>query len=263
MVLAPLRRASSVDDESRDVRFDNDEPPRAGMTCASCVRRVERALRAVPGVHDASVNFATSQAQITYDPRGTTPSSFAHAIEKAGYEVPSVPVATPAAESSADLTVIGMTCAACVRRIEKALRAVPGVREANVNLAAQRASVRFDPTAATTRDLAAAIEKAGYEVPAAGAPVDAATVPSTASSRADALADAELREQRSIRKDFAIAAILAVPLLIIAMSHGAIPGIDGTFGRWLQLALATPVVFGPGARFLRLAWAALRHRAAR
>jgi Cu+-exporting ATPase len=231
-----------------------------GMTCASCVRRVERALRAVPGVHDASVNFATSQAQITYDPRGAAPSAFTEAIEKAGYEVPSAPAAMRAVESSVDLAIVGMTCGACVRRIEKALRAVPGVREANVNLATQRASVRFDPAAATTTDLVAAIEKAGYEVRAVAAPTAASSPSTTASARADALADAELREQRSIRRDVGIAAMLAVPLLIIAMSHGAIPGTEGTFGRWLKLALATPVVFGPGARFLRLAWAALRHR---
>ena len=61
----------------------------------------------------------------------------------------------------------------------------------------------------------------------------------------------------SIRRDFILSAVFTVPLLVIAMSHGAIPGTDGTLGRWLQFALATPVVFGPGRRFFRLAWAAL------
>jgi Cu+-exporting ATPase len=230
-----------------------------GMTCASCVRRVEKALLAVPGVQDATVNFATSQAQVIHDSRGPSPGAFAAAIEKAGYEVATLP--TPVSDADADLTIVGMTCAACVRRIEKALRAVPGVQQATVNLATQRASVRFDPATTGTPALVAAIEKAGYEVPSVPVPAAASGTKATAAARADALEAAEHREQRSIRRDFGIAALLSVPLLVIAMSHGAIPGTEGTFGRWLQFALATPVVFGPGARFLRLAWGALRHRA--
>ncbi len=154
----------------------------------------------------------------------------------------------------AELTITGMTCAACVRRIENAVRAVPGVSEATVNLVTQRASVRFDPATTQERMLTSAIEKAGYGVVTPAA--------ETALPRADVLAAAEEREQRSIRRDFAIAAILTGPLLILAMSHGLIPGSDGTVGRWAQFLLATPVVFGPGMRFLRLAWAALRHRSA-
>jgi Cu+-exporting ATPase len=154
-----------------------------------------------------------------------------------------------------ELSVVGMTCAACVRRIEKAVRAVPGVNEATVNLVTQRASIRFDPGSATRDAFVAAIEKAGYGVVAPAAA-------KAAESRADALADAEAREQRSIRRDFAIAAILTVPLLVIGMSHGAIPGFAGPFGHWTQFALATPIVFGPALRFLRLAWTALRHRSA-
>jgi P-type Cu+ transporter len=154
-----------------------------------------------------------------------------------------------------ELTITGMTCAACVRRVEKAVRAVPGVDEATVNLVTQRASIRFDPDATKRDALVTAIEKAGYGV----VPPAPAEKPST---RADALADIEEREQRSIRRDFAIAAVLTVPLLVLAMSHGAIPGSDGKTGRWIQFLLATPIVFGPGMRFLRLAWAALRHRSA-
>ena len=162
---------------------------------------------------------------------------------------------------STELSITGMTCAACVRRVEKAVRAVPGVDEATVNLVTQRASVRFDSSTAQRGALVAAIEKAGYGVvdePVAGA--DAASA--APESRANALAAAEAREQRSIRRDFTIAAILTVPLLVIGMSHGLIPGVAGPGGHWTQFVLATPIVFGPGLRFLRLAWAALRHRSA-
>lgn len=153
--------------------------------------------------------------------------------------------------TATELTITGMTCAACVRRVEKAVRAVPGVNDAVVNLVTQRASITFDPKTTQSTSLVHAIEKAGYGV-----------ITAPLSTNSDPRTDAEADEQRSIRRDLVIAASLAVPLFVIAMSHGAIPGTDGPIARWLQLLLATPIVFGPGRRFLRLAWAALRHRSA-
>ena len=180
------------------------------------------------------------------------------------------------AEERYELPVQGMTCASCVLRVERALKATPGVHDAHVNFVTGRASIAYDRAAATPEGLARAIEAAGYVVPRAqeavtvrGAGDEVAPETPTptaarvdASARAAAQARAEAHEQRTMRRDFIVAAALTVPLLVVAMSHGAIPGTDGTFGRWLQFALATPVVFGPGRRFLRLAWIALRHRAA-
>ncbi|WP_434428268.1 heavy metal translocating P-type ATPase [Nannocystis pusilla] len=227
--------------------------PIEGMTCASCVVRVERALKAVPGVEQAHVNLVTGRASVTFDPSAATRATLTRAIEDAGYEVPQ------ANTTSVELAITGMTCANCVRRIETALRAVPGVREATVNLVTQRATVQFAPDTTSPRALVEAITRAGYSVPnfeaAPAARADAAT-------RAEVLGQSEQREQRGLRRDFILAAALSVPLLVVAMSHGAIPGTEGTFGRWLQFGLATPVVFGPGLRFLRLAWKALRHGAA-
>jgi Cu+-exporting ATPase len=233
---------------------DRCELPVQGMTCASCVGRVERALKATPGVHDAHVNLVTGRANIAYDRTAANPEILARAIEAAGYEVPRAQEA-----ATAELPIVGMTCAACVRRIEKALRAVDGVTEASVNLVTARATVRYEPGKTSPAALADAVRGAGYEVPQA--PAEAAPRVD-ASARAEAQAQAEAHEQRTMRRDFIVAAALSVPLLVVAMSHGAIPGTEGTFGRWLQFALATPVVFGPGRRFLRLAWVALRHRAA-
>ncbi len=155
---------------------------------------------------------------------------------------------------STDLIVQGMTCASCVRRVERALLAVPGVQGATVNLATHQARVIFDPSGTTPDRLADAIVAAGYESPR---PERA-----SAAARADSLADAEAREQRAIRRDFVIALVLSVPPVVLAMSHGTIPGLAGGLGRLLQFLLVTPVVFGPGLRFLRLAWKALRHRTA-
>ncbi len=164
--------------------------------------------------------------------------------------------------ADANLDILGMTCAACVRRIEGALRGVPGVEEATVNLATERASVRFDPTLASVRAIAAAVAAAGYQVAGLGALEASSAGDAGAPSRAEIVDQAAEREHRALVRDLVIAAVFTTPLVIVAMSHGAIPGTAGVLGGWLQLALATPVVLGPGRRFLGLAWAALRHRTA-
>ncbi len=225
------------------------ELPVQGMTCASCVRRVERALSATDGVQAADVNYALGRATITYDPARTSPKALAEAVVGAGYEV-------PATDRTIELGVVGMTCAACVRRVEKSLRTVAGVREAQVNLVTHRATVTVDADTASVDALEAAIEKAGYQ-----AVRDEATK-EVGQDRATALEEAEEREHRALRRGLVLSAALTVPLLIVAMSHGLMPWTETTFGRWLQFALATPVVFGPGRRFFRLAWAAAKHRAA-
>ncbi|MDC0684472.1 heavy metal translocating P-type ATPase [Sorangium atrum] len=159
-----------------------------------------------------------------------------------------------------DLPVEGMTCAACVRRIERALLAVPGVSDAKVNLVTRTATVTFDPSAASTKTLVAAIESAGYSLPESSAAPGRPTV--APADRAAAAEESLDGERRVLSRDFVISLVLSVPLLVLGMSHGRIPGADGTIGRFVQLALATAVVVGPGRRFFRLAWVALRHRAA-
>jgi P-type Cu+ transporter len=178
--------------------------------------------------------------------------------------------APPQSSAVCDLPIHGMTCAACVRRVERALNKVAGVQEAVVNLVTQRANVHYDPVVADREALVRAIEDAGYEVPrprvvervASAAQSPGPNRPGTIMERGDALHAAENREQRELRRDFWTSVVLSVPLLALAMSHGAIPGSDGEIGRAFQLLLATPAVFGPGRRFLKLAWAALRHRSA-
>ena len=144
----------------------------------------------------------------------------------------------------ADLPIEGMTCASCVSRVERALLGVPGVQDATVNLVTRKATVTWDDGRVAVPDLARAVGEAGYEL---RAPEDA---PPTAPSI------------DPLKRDLAVSAALTVPLLVLAMSHGAIPGTDGPWVPWAQLALATPVVLGPGMRFFRLAWVAARHRTA-
>ena len=177
-------------------------------------------------------------------------------------EAESVRPQPSAQDARAELSVQGMTCATCVRHVEEALGRTEGVKTASVNFALARATVVYDPTRTNEDALAAAVTRAGYEVPRAPRAEDSRFAEPTAEERAHAVEQAEQRDERSIRRDFLVAAVLSIPLFVLAMSHGAIPGTEGPVGRWLQFALATPVVLGPGRRFFRLAWAALRRRAA-
>jgi copper ion binding protein len=126
--------------------------PISGMTCASCVGRVEKAIRAVEGVQSVAVNLATERAQVTAAP-GIKPEAVLNAIRNAGYEP---------REENADLSVHGMSCASCVGRVERALNAVPGVLGASVNLATERAHVRYAGGPDVLAAVIAAAEKAGY-----------------------------------------------------------------------------------------------------
>jgi Cu+-exporting ATPase len=211
--------------------------PIEGMTCASCVGRVERAIRQVPGVVDVSVNLATERAEITFDHVQKNAGAVADAIFKAGY----VPGST-----TTQLSIGGMTCASCVGRVEKALRAVPGVFKADVNLATETA--RIDAVATLGRAaLVQAVEKAGYSASLKGAMVDG----TNDEDRRVAAANHELRH-------VILAAILSLPLVLPMLLSPF--GIAAEVPGWVQLILATPVQFWLGARFYRAGWKALLAR---
>jgi len=126
-----------------------------GMSCASCVARVEKALNRQPGVAAARVNLATERARVEYDPAATSAREIAASVDKAGY--------APVVDES-ELSVRGMTCASCVARVERALRKLPGVIEASVNLASERVRVRYFPASTGVAAFRQAIASAGYEV---------------------------------------------------------------------------------------------------
>lgn len=213
-----------------------------GMTCASCVGRVERALKKVPGVQEAVVNLATEKASLTVtDPAQAAailPQAVA-AIEKAGYAVPA---------QSVDLQVSGMTCASCVGRVERALKKVPAVQEAVVNLATERASVQLQG-GVTVGALIAAIEKAGYEAQ----PV----AHSAGATGEDATAQRQAQELESLKRSLIFATLFALPVFLLEMGghmvpafHHWIAGSIGTQNSWyIQFALTAVVLFGPGRRF--------------
>ncbi|MBD2746084.1 copper-translocating P-type ATPase [Microvirga sp. BT688] len=220
--------------------------PVQGMTCASCVGRVEKALRAVDGVDAASVNLATERARVSLKPGVTDTSAIAEAIRNVGYEP---------GEETVDLKVTGMTCASCVGRVEKALKRVPGVVDATVNLATERASVRTLGGPDMTAALIGAIERTGYEAE----PVRSGT---EQSDRERAAREAEIT---SLRWSMILAAILTLPLLVFEMGAHFFEGIHhflaGRFGmdnvRIASFVLASVVQFGPGLRFYAKGWPAL------
>lgn len=207
----------------------------SGMTCASCVGRVERGLLAVPGVIDASVNLATETAEVVTDSEMSI-AVLSAAVEKSGYEV---------ATHATELNIDGMTCASCVARIEKALQRVPGVVAATVNLATERATVRATDQVADA-DLIAAVAQAGYAATLPEHELEGAAAPAPATSAGHS------RETRHLL----IAAILSLPLALPMVGmlfgeHWMLPG-------WVQFALATPVQFWLGARFYKAAWRAVK-----
>ncbi|WP_447753347.1 heavy metal translocating P-type ATPase [Pseudomonas nicosulfuronedens] len=210
--------------------------PVSGMTCASCAGRVERALRKVPGVQDASVNLASEQArvQLAAPSSSDTLPALVAAVEQAGYQVPT---------HSLELTIEGMTCASCVGRVERALNKVPGVRSASVNLASERAHVELLGTvdAAT---LIAAVDKAGYKARPLE-PDQPAVDPAVA---------------RLARERWWLAAAILLSLPLVLPMAGDWFGQHWMLPAWAQFVLATPVQFLIGARFYVSAYKAVRAR---
>jgi len=233
-----------------------------GMTCASCVSRVEKALANVPGVTRASVNLATERATVDAA-AGVSAARLAEAVKQAGYGATPVAVATPSAASPAasdlELDIGGMTCASCAGRVEKALAAVPGVARATVNLATERASVQ-GAGALDAATLIAAVTTAGYRASLAAAPSAGATAGTDAQPASPAQdPDARKRREAVRERNLVIwSAVLSAPL--VAPMLVAPFGIDLMLPGWLQLVLASIVQFGFGARFYRAAWHAVKAR---
>ncbi|MBU65426.1 MAG: copper-transporting ATPase [Cupriavidus sp.] len=207
--------------------------PVEGMTCASCVRRVENALAKVPGVHDVAVNLATEQATLQAEDAAALTAA-AQAVADAGYDVP---------RDAIELDISDMTCASCVGRVERALRAVPGVVDAQVNLATERASVTVLRGAADVATLAAAVTRAGY---GAKPVVDAAAL-GTAETRSDFWSG-----PWPVVLSAALSLPLVAPMVLEWFGiHAMLPG-------WLQWLLATPVQFVFGWRFYKAGYKAVR-----
>ncbi len=206
-----------------------------GMSCASCVGRVEKALNALPGVQLAEVNLATETARVRHD-GSVSATTLTAALDAAGY---------PARTLDTTIEVSDMSCASCVGRVEKALIALPGVTQAQVNLATGRADVRYVDGTVTPSDIAATATQAGYpaKVHAAGQTDDTVT--------------RKEEEAAGLRRAALLAAALTLPVFVLEMGGHMIPAFHvwihntiGTQTSWvIQFALTTLVLIGPGRMF--------------
>jgi len=231
-----------------------------GMTCASCVARVEKKLTRLPGVAAASVNLATEKARVSYDPASVTLSRLVGAVESAGYRArplaaPPVPaaVATPG-EAWQELAISGMTCASCVARVERKLGKVEGVRSAAVNLATERATVAYDPSRVKVARLIGAVEAAGY-----------GATPVVEDASAEDGAVEETRRARALarrRTTLLSAAALCAVILILAMAPPLVMFPTAQTHNYLLALLTLPVWAIVGWSFHRGALINLRHGAA-
>jgi Cu+-exporting ATPase len=221
--------------------------PVTGMSCANCALAIERTVKKLPGVKAAAVNFATEQASLSFDPDQVQVEKLVEKIQDAGYGV---------AKATVDIPVTGMTCANCAMTIERTLKKkVPGVVNASVNFASERASVEYIPSLTGIDEMIQAIEKAGY---GAIRPDDAL--------EGD---DAELQARRAEIKDqtakFAVGLAFTIPLFILSMGRDF--GLFGAWAHapwvnWLFLVLATPVQFYTGWDYYSGGFKSLRNRSA-
>lgn len=215
-----------------------------GMMCASCVGTVEEAIKGLPGIDDVSVNLTTERARVVYDPSKVTPERITKAVEDAGYRV---------TVSEVTVSVGGMTCATCAQGIESSLMALDGVYSAAVNLATERATVRYNPDSVTLPVIKATIVDAGFTI------LEAETVDSEMAAR-----------ERERKRHFAFLVFslaLSIPIMLLMLGFdfldlGATLGISQQVQNLILFAMATPVQLIAGYQFYVGTYRALLNRRA-
>ena len=205
--------------------------PVTGMTCTNCAATIEKGLAETEGIGSANVNFASEKATVDYDPDKVNLTGIKDKISDLGYGI---------ATKKSIFPVAGMTCAACVARVEEALKEVSGVMSVSVNLASEKATVEYLEGTQYT-DMKKAVEEAGYELgPEAESLED--------------VSETSKREIRKIRNRFIFAAVFAIPIMVMMFTP------EFYYMKYVLLALATPVQFWAGWRFYKGMWGALKHR---
>lgn len=241
-----------------------------GMTCASCVARVERFVGRMDGVKSVNVNLTTERADIDIDSGSSITSSDIEAvIKKSGFTVETITGSdsTKVDGQHISLGVSGMTCASCVARVERVVSRMDGVSDVAVNLTTERAEVALEPQSATTADdVIAAIKKAGYEASLIQQSKQQSDSGDEANnSWVEQLSQRKEQEENVLKRHLLIAVILTLPVFILEMGAHLIPSFDdwittniGTQNNWyIQFVLTTLVLIYPGRRFYQLGIPAL------
>ncbi|MFA5253279.1 MAG: copper ion binding protein, partial [Methanoregula sp.] len=209
----------------------------SGMHCATCAVTVEEALAGVKDVSSAQVNFGTETAQVEFDPKKTSLAELEKAVRDAGYDVTNREVV---------IKVGGMMCATCVQTVEAALRALPGVITANVNLANERAYVTYNPSVTTVADMKKAIEDDGYQyLGIAG---------ETSDAEEKAVRDADLHD-KFMR--FVVGFAVSIPLMLLMWVPLGIPMQTLAYG---MLIVSTPVFVWVAYPIFKAALTALKNK---
>ena len=242
----PESYLSSDQPESADKPVTAAAPPKEaatvtlpilGMHCASCARTIETSLKDLDAVQDASVNFAADSARVSYDDSRASREDLAQAVRDAGYDVAE-------AGGTCTLSVTGMSCQSCAQTITKSLNSLDGVREANVNFAAEQAAVKYDADRVSREDFVKAIEDAGYGV--------------QESEDEEEAEDESVRQMRQAKKRMILAWAVTGPIIALMIPHMIglfeVPGYE-----WLMVLLALPVLAGAGFSTYRSALKSLRH----
>lgn len=220
--------------------------PITGMTCAACANRIEKKLSKQIGVQSAAVNFATARATVEYDPNAAKIGDLIETVKNTGYGTTGIAEAEYVVDDSARPAGSSVL-------LENHLSKLRGVVKVDFNLATTNVTVEYLSGATDAKTIRAAIEDFGYQV---------REISNGDDSTENSIDAAHHAEYQDLKRRFTVAAVLSLPVLVIAMSHGAIEFLNFPGVNWLQLVLTIPVVFYSGAQFYRGAWAAFRHRAA-
>jgi P-type Cu+ transporter len=218
--------------------------PISGMTCASCVSQVEKALGELPGVTNLVVNLAANKAALTYNPQMAGLADLKNAVESVGYAVPTAELT---------LEVTGMTCASCVGHVEGALKSLHGVESVTVNLGLNTARIVYTPMVITSSAMKRAVREVGYEV----------TERSKGEDALDRERQARENEIKRQGRNLLIAGSLGIIVMIGTFYEMAGP-LQAFIPEWLSYKwvlglLTTPIVFGPGRQFFTRSWQGLKH----
>ena len=226
------------------------------MTCAACAQRIEKTVRKLSGVGQATVNLASEKLFVEYDGAVLPLTAIKEAVSKIGYEV-----VEKSPNSNVTIPIGGMTCAACAQRVEKAIKKLSGVDSVSVNFATEKATVAYDPHTVRLSAIREAVEKAGYKA--------------LEVNKADAADEDRARKQKAIKTlwtKFIVSAAFSLPLLYIAMVPMLTKyGITLPFPQWLdpmnysliyallEILLVLPVI-GVGYKFYTVGFKALIRR---
>jgi len=216
-----------------------------GMHCTACAQTIEKALKKEPGIIDAYVNFAAEKATIEYDSSKISLDRIAEVIREAGYE-PIVASMEGGRTRGVSLKISGMSCASCAATIEKALRKLDGVKSANVNFAAKRARVEYDPSVISIFDLRKAVQDVGYEVVS------------------EEEVDRSVEEMKDAHRRMLASWAFTIPIIvwmIPEMTVGLAWPNETIYNLGLIL-LAAPVLFWAGLPTFKSALKAMRHKTA-